>query len=668
MKNREMEKKIAAAVEHASPNGFDDVLRDARSGAAEVVFTETPKRRSGWVRALSCAAALVLVLAAVFGVYLYRTDYAVASTVALEVNPSLEIRVNSRETVLEVIPKNDDAKAVIGDMDFKGSKLDVTVNALVGSMLRHGYLSDLANSILVTVDSKDSQGAALQDKLTREINDLFATGGFSGAVLSQTVRDDSALAALAEEYGITLGKAQLIAEIIAKDSRYTFESLSGLTINDLNLIRNSGGVPVEETADPAEKIVTVGSASDAGYIGKDAARRAALEAAGVTEAEVLDGVWIGMDWEDGVMVYEVEFNAGSWGYECEVNATDGRVLQCERDEPHQVTVVNGTGHHDEDEHHGTVQTAALSEAEAYAAAFADAGVSEADVTGKTIRYEWDDGRAVYEIEFRTETAVYDYEIDGDTGAVVKGEKEQLTPRSGESDALAALIGEAEAKAAALRHAGVPDGTDAVVKLDRDDGRQVYEVKFTSGGSAYDYEIDAMSGAILKSEKELLQGQQAGSADGNESAAGVTLEQAKAIAFQHAGLSETAVSVVKAEKDTDDGKTVYEIEFRTESDEYEYKIDAATGAVLKSEKEGLKGTSSGNTAQTGGAGVTLEQAKAIALKHAGFAESAVSGMKAKQDRDDGRTVYEIEFRSGGDEYEYEIDALTGAILKSERDRD
>ena len=75
-----------------------------------------------------------------------------------------------------------------GEMDFSGSDLEVAVNAIIGSMLQKGYLSELANSILISVDNPDStRGAALQERLTAEVDKLLKTDTFSGAVLSQTV-------------------------------------------------------------------------------------------------------------------------------------------------------------------------------------------------------------------------------------------------------------------------------------------------------------------------------------------------------------------------------------------------------------------------------------------------------------------------------------------------
>ena len=57
----------------------------------------------------------------------------------------------------------------------------------------------------------------------------------------------------------------------------------------------------------------------------------------------------------------------------------------------------------------------------------------------------------------------------------------------------------------------------------------------------------------------------------------------------------------------------------------------------------------------------------ALKDAGVSSSSATFMKAKLDRDDGYYLYEIEFYSGDMEYEYEINALTGAILERDRER-
>ena len=61
-------------------------------------------------------------------------------------------------------------------------------------------------------------------------------------------------------------------------------------------------------------------------------------------------------------------------------------------------------------------------------------------------------------------------------------------------------------------------------------------------------------------------------------------------------------------------------------------------------------------------------KQIVLKHAKVSSGSVREYKCELDRDDGRWKYEIEFKSGRREYEYDVDALTGKILKWESERD
>ncbi len=66
------------------------------------------------------------------------------------------------------------------------------------------------------------------------------------------------------------------------------------------------------------------------------------------------------------------------------------------------------------------------------------------------------------------------------------------------------------------------------------------------------------------------------------------------------------------------------------------------------------------------GVTKSQALDIALKDAGYDMEDTLYTKVKKDRDDGMEVYEVEFRVGFVEYEYEIEVASGQIISSEID--
>jgi len=84
--------------------------------------------------------------------------------------------------------------------------------------------------------------------------------------------------------------------------------------------------------------------------------------------------------------------------------------------------------------------------------------------------------------------------------------------------------------------------------------------------------------------------------------------------------------------------------------------------------------SGNTAAesqntqtvTESAAVTEEEAKEIALSHAGLQAEDVTFIKSGLELDDGKQKYEVEFYSGNTEYDYDIDAASGEILSFDSD--
>ena len=129
--------------------------------------------------------------------------------------------------------------------------------------------------------------------------------------------------------------------------------------------------------------------------------------------------------------------------------------------------------------------------------------------------------------------------------------------------------------------------------------------------------------------------------------------------------------VRVKRDRDDGRLVYDVDFYAGNAEYEYTIAAADGAVLESSRESFGGGGTGGNASGGnasGGDIGADRAQSIALGHAGLAAGDVYGLKTERDRDNGVTVYEVEFKAGGYEYDYEINASTGEILGHSREYD
>ena len=148
-----------------------------------------------------------------------------------------------------------------------------------------------------------------------------------------------------------------------------------------------------------------------------------------------------------------------------------------------------------------------------------------------------------------------------------------------------------------------------------------------------------------------------------------------VALQDAGFKAENVSNLSAHYDTEDGTSVYEVSFTANGFEYEYIIKASNGKILEADRDAVEVSAPKDTkteqpakseTTSSGDGISLKEAKNIALKHAGISSSEVTFVKAKKDYEDGIQVYEIEFYSGNTEYDYELRVSNGEIISYDKD--
>ena len=584
MTDETLESRLKAAVEKLTPEDFDSVRKACEEQKGTVVFVPKENTKRNPLPKIVAAVLIVAVLAGGgFGLG-YRAANAVDAVVALDVNPSIELNVNKKDKVVSVNPLNDDAVTILGEMDLKGSDVDVAVNALLGAMVRAGYIDDLANSILISVEGDEARSAELEARLMQSVNALLSGEGQSAAILSQTVTQDAALQDMASTYGISLGRAQLINAILEKDPTKTIEDQAALTVNELNLLAQAKQATTQD-------LTVTGTASQAAYIGESKAEDAALSAAGVSRSG-LTYIHTKLDWEDGVLVYEVEFLAGTTEYEYDINAATGAVVKFEKE------TQGGSG----SAGNGAASGASITLEQAKQVALKDAGLSESQVTFRKQKLDNDDGWLFYELEFATSTTEYEYDINAATGAI-SGQDVETVRQSGTSGSTSGNSGSTstgtaitldKAKSIALGDAGLSTATFLKNELDYDDGRQYYELEFVSGSTKYEYEVNASTGAVVKRETETYRsgGSTSGSStstgsstSGSTSASGdIGHTAARDKALAHAGLTFSQVWELEVEKDRDDGVTVYEVSFKSGNLEYDYEINAATGAILKAESE------------------------------------------------------------------------------------
>lgn len=228
----------------------------------------------------------------------------------------------------------------------------------------------------------------------------------------------------------------------------------------------------------------------------------------------------------------------------------------------------------------------------------------------------------------------------------------------------------------------------------------YEVQFVSDGYAYYYAVNATDGEIVKVTKtpvgeEPIQAQPEQTTDASASQTGettpstatgnqnntattkptagqttttpaangqITLEQAKETALKHAGLKADAVTFVKAEPDYENGKLVYEVEFVTNDGgkvvEYDYEIEAATGSVVSYDYDAENYVSA-----KGATTVSVDEATAkqtVLNKVPGA--TAANIYEWKLDFDDGRWEYDGKIVYNLMEYDFTVDASSGAVTE------
>lgn len=561
---KKIEQRLCQAVREETPNLLPQIL-SARNMEKGTVIDMTQalqnQKKKHTVRNWAIAAAAALVLA-VGGFAGYQYQFAVDTAVSIDVNPSIELEVNRQEKVLRATPLNDDAQTILDGMKLEGVNLKTAVNAVIGSMVQNGYFTDEVNSILLSVDNDDeAKRVALQEELTQGVNESLQQLSVNGTVFAQSLNSSAELKALAEQYGISEGKAYWVQMLTAADSTLSADVLAKLSINDLALLAEARNL----------KYDYVGTANDTAYIGLEKAKEIAIAKAGGG-----DVVSIELDVDDGIMVYEGELIYNNVEYDFDINALDGTILKWEEDR-------NGVN----------IDTSnVIGKARAKEIILAKA--PGAEITKLVL--DEDDGILYYEGYARVDGKLYEFEVKADDGVIRKWELEDDysdnnsgNSSSGNSNnnnststpkpttAPSTSISMDEARTLVLKK--VPGATITKIELDYDDGRKIYEGEAYKDGYEYEFEINASTGKFIKWEQDWDDDHHDDDHHGSTSGL-ISAEKA-----EQAVLKKLPGATIRSmELDEDDGYYCYEGEAYKNGVEYEFVIDAYSGKILEWDQE------------------------------------------------------------------------------------
>ena len=399
--------------------------------------------------------------------------------IILDVNPSIEITADSNDKVLEVVALNNDGDEIIGDRDFEGDPTGEVVKELTETMIDKGYLSEESNSVLVSVEGKDKdKNDRVGAEMAENISTTLGSANVEGAIIVQSIdKSDEGIGDIANEYGISPGKAKLISQIIEQNNLHSYDELASMTVNELNLIRVSYYIDMNDSQ-------ISGSPSDIAYIGDMSAADIALAASGesLTDVETI------LECYRGVMNYRVEFETSEYEYRYRINAVTGEVLSEEKIEIGENNFFEGDK-----------EIATVGENAALSAALEHAGVDNAKLIRCKYKTDWVDGTVIYDIYFTDGRVSCKYVVEARTGDIIRYSK---TEEHKDRSVSEAIIGEAAAKKIALTKYGIIDGNvtkyEMVLKLDG--ASYIYDIFYICNATKYELEIDAANGTVISFEK------------------------------------------------------------------------------------------------------------------------------------------------------------------------
>ena len=433
------------------------------------------------VSIISCVCLLLSVFVG-GGAMLTKTFAAEDYRILLDINPSIEISVDENNNIKDFAGLNDDGSKVLEGVKIKGESTDDALKTVISEVVDLGYISEEANSVLVSIEGVDeNRSDEIKDGIANCISHALTEKSLDGAIIVQVIpSDDEALGSVSEAYGISAGKAQLINQIIEQNKFHTFEELSAMSIHELNLLRVSYFIDMENSYE-------AGTPGELAYIGAQRATDIALSDAQVAGT----AIEAKLECHSSKMIYCVEFDTETNKYRYIINAVTGEILSAEK--------IDFTK---DNFFEGDKEIATVGENAAILAALSNAGMEDSTLIRCKYNRDWVDGTVVYNIFFTNGIKSGRYVVNALTGEILK---HSITQEYHDRSVKSTVIGDFEAKRIALTKDGLIDGNVSKYEMNlRLDGETyVYDLNYICNANRYIVKINAESGTIISFEKIVL---------------------------------------------------------------------------------------------------------------------------------------------------------------------
>ena len=566
----------------------DELIADAESEA-------NTKRKPGWARLGTMAACLALVLCTGIATHAIRSN-ATAGTFTMDVNPSVEYTIAKSGIVKNVRSLNSDAENALSDVALGKQSVETALTRTVAAYEACGYMENGEATVLISFDSRLDANAELKASLSAEIQQaLEQTDAVGTLVFHSELTENAEAAKIAEEFHVSLGRADWILTAANKTGLPTNE-VARMSLDELLKFQEASGIA---------------SVSVSKFISLEEAKKIALKDAKLDElVQKIVFTREELSRNQGKPCYILEFYTGTNQYHYQIDAKTGSIIYAGRfitladakkialdDAGVNVKVVFTTeelvaggiktpyyrfvfadaktqwtyridavlGTVLEKQQKEIVTTDFISLEEAKEIALKDAGLNEATQKIAFTREELsrNSGKPCYLLEFYTGTNQYFYQIDAKSGSIIYAGK---------------FITLSEAKKIALDDAGCTDKVSFTEETLVSGGIKTpyYQLVFADAKTQWTYRIDAVLGIVLEKKQKETATTESDTADF------ISLEKAKQIALEDAGLDEATQKIVftREELSRNSGKPCYILEFYTDKCAYSYKVDAVSGDILE----------------------------------------------------------------------------------------
>ena len=631
----------------------DELIADAESEA-------NTKRKPGWAKLGTMAACLALVLCTGIATHAIRSN-ATAGTFTMDVNPSVEYTIAKSGIVKNVRSLNSDAENALSDVALGKQSVETALTRTVAAYEACGYMENGEATVLISFDSRLDANAELKASLSAEIQQtLEQTDAVGTLVFHSEMTENAEAAKIAEEFHVSLGRADWILTAANKIGLPTDE-VARMSLDELLKFQEASGIA---------------SVSVSNFISLEEAKKIALKDAKLDElTQKIVFTREELNRNQGKPCYLLEFYTGTNQYFYQIDAKSGSIIYAGKfitlseakkialdDAGVNVKVVFTTeelvaggiktpyyrfvfadtktqwtyridavlGNVLEKQQKEIVTTDFISLEEAKEIALKDAGLDEATQKIVFTREELNrnQGKPCYLLEFYTGTNQYFYQIDAKSGSIIYVGK---------------FITLSEAKKIALEDAGCKDKVSFTEETLVSGGIKTpyYRLVFADAKTQWTYRIDAVLGIVLeKQQKEIV------------TTDFISLEEAKQIALEDAGLDEATQKIVftREELNRNSGKPCYILEFYTAKKQYSYKVDAKDGSIMEAYHF-----------------ILLADAKKIALDDAGVSEKVTFTEETLVAGGIKSPYYYFAFESASARWTYKIDAVLGSIMDKTYDK-